>query len=229
MKVSNVISGDNLKDECLMKSIVYIVALTLLSTIHSLSQDRGFNFVPEDKLTLEKRMEVHRMNSSVLNEPTEDFSRHDNFFFQDRRGKLSKEQPVNFFESKIANSQDSRKIIMKSFLDNGFLLIESIRQYWDGYSWINSVKSLQTYDEDNNQSLKLHQFWDGIDWTDNAMETFAYDSNNNRTEWLYQALDGSIWLNVWKETYTYDGNNNQTALSYQRWDISYWRNVWRNT
>ena len=156
-----------------MKSIVYIVALTLLSTIHSLSQDRGSNFVPEDKLTLEKRMEVHRMNSSVLNEPTEDFSRHDVFFFQDRRGKLSKEQPVNFFESKIAISQDSRKIIMKSFLDNGFLLIESIRQFWNGSSWINSVKSLHIYDENNNQTLLLRQFWDGSEWMDYSRETFS--------------------------------------------------------
>ena len=66
------------------------------------------------------------------------------------------------------DNKESRTIVNKTILNNGFLLIEELWQDWDGSNWVN-------------------------DW----MYTYTYDVNNNMIEQIYQGLGGSNWENDW--------------------------------
>ena len=80
--------------------------------------------------------------------------------------------------------------LIKQYLDNGFLLIEGIRQTWDGSAWVNSEKYSYTYDGNNNQTEESHQSWDGSCLGEWYKVSYTYDVNNNLTEVLDQGWDG---------------------------------------
>ena len=130
-------------------------------------------------------------------------------------------QSANF-----SNSQ-TRTIINKKILDNGFLLIEEIQQNWDDSIWVNSWKWTYTYDINSYLIEQLGQLWDGSNWMDVAKGTYTYDLNNNKIEELWQDWDGSNWVNMGKGTYTYDVNNNMIKAIWQNWDGSNWVNSGR--
>ena len=58
----------------------------------------------------------------------------------------SDEQISHPSESDIFNSKETRTLINKTILDNGFLLIEELRQDWDGSNWVNGRKATYNYD-----------------------------------------------------------------------------------
>jgi hypothetical protein len=127
-------------------------------------------------------------------------------------------------ESDIFNSKETRTLENKTILDNGFLLIESIEQDWDGSNWVNDWKELYTYDVNNNRIEYLDQEWAGSNWYNVYKQTSTYDTNNNKIEELWQDWDGSNWVNNWKNTHTYDVNNNLIEQFNQTWDGSNWVN-----
>jgi len=111
-------------------------------------------------------------------------------------------------ESDISKTKESRTLINKAVLDNGFLLVEHIEQMWDGSNWSNWDKHTYTYDGINNMAEWLWQHWDASNWENRRKYTYTYDGNNNMIEDLEQIWDGSNWEISYKYAYTYDGNNN---------------------
>ena len=67
-------------------------------------------------------------------------------------------------ESDIFQDKESRTVINKTLLDNGFLLVEEIHQYWTGSNWGNDRKYTTLYDVNNNMIEKVEQGWDGQNW-----------------------------------------------------------------
>jgi len=139
------------------------------------------------------------------------------------------EQIKHPLKSAIFNDKETRTIINKTILDNGFLLIEELYQNWDGYNWVNSEKTTYTYDVNNNKIELLWQTWDGSNWINSGKSTYTYDGNINLLEELWQSWDGLNWVISWKKTYTYDGNNNLIEQLGQTWDGSNWMNNWKAT
>jgi hypothetical protein len=70
-------------------------------------------------------------------------------------------QQSEFYEEGI-NAKDSRTLIYKTELGNGFLLIEKNCQYWDGSDWWSYEKHFYTYNINNNRTEWLCQRWDLI-------------------------------------------------------------------
>ena len=132
-------------------------------------------------------------------------------------------------ESDTFRDNEIRTTLKKTVLDNGFLLIEELRQDWDGSNWIDSDKITYTYDVNNNMIEYLWQDWDGSNWVNYWKYTYTYDMNNNLIEGIEQNWNGSNWVNDRKRTYTYDGNNNRIEQLLQTWDGFNWVNYWKNT
>jgi hypothetical protein len=139
------------------------------------------------------------------------------------------EQSRHLTQSDFFEEGESRTLVNKSILDNGFLLTEELWQEWDGSNWVNYSKDTYTYDGNNNMIEWLWQNWDGSYWVNNRKYTYTYDGNNNMIERLGQNWDSSYWVNREKYTFTYDGNNNMIELLRQTWDGSNWVNDRKNT
>ncbi len=70
---------------------------------------------------------------------------------------IPNEQIKHPLKSNVFKDKESRTIINKTILDNGFLLVEHIEQYWDGSNWVNWWKYTYTYDGNNNMIEELFQ------------------------------------------------------------------------
>ena len=117
---------------------------------------------------------------------------------------ISDEQINHPLKSDIFNNKESRTLVNKTILDNGFLLIEQLNHRWDGSNWVNDWKNTYTYDGNNNKTEELYQRWDGSNLANWRKNTYTYDGNNNKTEELSQYWRGSAWVNGSKTSYTYD-------------------------
>jgi len=138
-------------------------------------------------------------------------------------------QDWNTLEAEIFKDKESRTIVNKTILQNGFLLMEHTIQNWNGSNWVNAWRYTYTYNGNNNMFEELLQEWDGSYWVNDSKYTFTFDVNNNMTEQLQQEWFGSNWINNWIYTYTYDNNNNKIGEVSQDWDGSNWVNDWRYT
>ena len=137
---------------------------------------------------------------------------------------IPNEQGRQQLETVIARDKISRTIVNEIILDNGFLLVESIFEQWDGTAWVNNQKNTFTYDGNNNLIEVLIQTWISSAWENWFQHYLTYDENNNLVEWLIQDWDGTNWVNLGKRTYSYDGNNNMIEELEQHWDDSQWNN-----
>ena len=86
--------------------------------------------------------------------------------------------------------RESKFIVNKTILDNGFLLIEQLKKEWDDSSWINDKKYSYTYDVNNNEIEELHQNWSNSNWENSWKWSYIYSGNNNRIGRLYQTWEG---------------------------------------
>ena len=84
---------------------------------------------------------------------------------------ISDEQISHPSESDIFQDKETRTLVNKSILDNGFLLIEELRQDWDGSYWVNNYKYTYTYDVNNNMIEWLIQVWYGSNWVNSTKLT----------------------------------------------------------
>ena len=87
------------------------------------------------------------------------------------------------FKSDVFQDNNSRTIINKTILDDGFLLIEELQQNWDESNWVNTWMYTYTYDVNNNLIEVLWQEW-GFYEDSFYKFTYTYDVNNNRIESL---------------------------------------------
>ena len=126
--------------------------------------------------------------------------------------------------SGIFKDGESRTIINKTILDNGFLLISQLIESWDGSNWVNYHRSLYTYDVNDNMIELLIESWDGSNWVNYHRSLYTYDVNNNLIEELVLLWGSSNWVNDSKTIYTYDVNNNLIEKLRLDWDGSHYVN-----
>jgi len=154
-------------------------------------------------------------------------------------------EPANF------QNNDSKRIVNKTILDNGFVLTEEIHYDWVDPNWVNKSKYTYTYDENNNRIMELisdwnganwvfewlwhydyhesnimsgaiKERWDGTNWEQEYIHLYNYDENNNLIEELHQELVSGNWNNDKQFTYAYDASNNRILQLYEKWSGSNW-------
>lgn len=206
-----------------MKSVLTITALTLLFSLHTFSQDKIQIGIFPDKPTSERLWKIIKPNVvdlQGLNDIESILMKSNNGDWQSALRNSQKD----FYEEEGFNADNAKTIINKTLLSNGFLLIESISEYWDGSTWLIYSKTSYTYDVNNNKTESLSQTWDGSAYVNKYKYSYTYDANNNQTESLSQDWDGSTWVNRLKVSRTYDGNNNEIERLGQPWNGSAWAN-----
>lgn len=108
------------------------------------------------------------------------------------------------WQTEIPDKRIIKGAIEKSS-DGNNKMIERISQDWDE-DWVNTSKSLYTYDGSSNLTEFLIQWWTNSNWANSSKYSYKYDENNNQTEKIYQLWNGSKWNNIWKYLYTYNGS-----------------------
>ena len=123
--------------------------------------------------------------------------------------------------------KDSRTLINRKILENGFLLIEILYQGNSVYNgWVDISKTTFIYDV-NVLVEKQRYIWENYYWNTDGKWTYSYDANNNMIEELYQELNSGNWENISKFTITYDTNNNMIEELHQVWNGSNWTISWK--
>ena len=92
-------------------------------------------------------------------------------------------------ESDIFQDKESRTLVNKTTLDNGFLLVESVYQTWDDFEWRTYQRYLYTYNEYNYRVENLYQLWQDSTWENSTRFLYSYDGKNNLVESLKQNCD----------------------------------------
>lgn len=128
---------------------------------------------------------------------------------------------------------EEKTIINKTVLGNGFLLVENIRENWDGTKWIYNYMFAWIYDGNDNIIEYSFYRWGGsgsdVDWTANWKITYLYDGNDNNIQWIYSNWDGSNWIDNGMSTNRYDENDNKIEETFQMWNGSAWVLAHRHT
>ena len=136
------------------------------------------------------------------------------------------EQIKHSFESVHFPNSESKTIINKTILGNGFLLVENIRERWDGAKWIYNYMFAWVYDGNDNIIEYSFFRWGGsgsdVDWTPSWMITYIYDGNDNNIQWVYSNWGGSNWIDNGMSTNRYDKNDNKIEETFQMWNGSTW-------
>jgi hypothetical protein len=208
-----------------MKNLFHILFFFLLFLITAFPQDRNQGGVIPERLTAERLLEIQKSNAGGL----QGFNYKEFLLLKSKRSncRTALRNPQREFYEEGFNAKDSRTTINKTMLGNGYLLIETIFQSWNGSAWVNTDKNSFTYDGNNNLTELLYQSWDGSTWVNYSKQSYTYDGNNNLSERLDQYWDGSAWVSIYKNSYTYDGNNNRTEAIWQTWDGSAWVNSYK--
>ncbi len=89
------------------------------------------------------------------------------------------------FEANRFQYNESKRIVNKPVLNDGFLLMEETIQFWDSTGWSNLEILGYCYPQKGGRHIYL------------------YDGNNNMLEDLWQRLKDSSWVNDAREIYTY--------------------------
>jgi len=141
-----------------------------------------------------------------------------------------KNQQKEFYEEGF-NVEDSRALIYRTLLENGYSLIETIHQIWDGANWVNDYRIQYTYNVNNLLIEELSQLYSGgSGWVNSTLDFYSYNVNNNLIEKLSQYWwAGSMWMDSKKLNYNYDLNNNLNEEIYQLWGGLDWKNQSRTT
>ncbi len=129
----------------------------------------------------------------------------------------------------ILNTKQLDKITNdKVVLDNGYLLKETIEQYWEDFGWDNKYRYVNDFDEKNNLVKGELQSWKGDStWFTYMRAFYSYDQNNNQTEFIHQMLDETEWENLRRIVYDYNSNNKLMLELRQNWQNSHWANSFK--
>jgi hypothetical protein len=127
----------------------------------------------------------------------------------------------------ILNTKQLDKITNdKVVLDNGYLLKETIEQYWEDFGWDNKYRYVNYFDEKNNLLRGELQSWKGDStWFTYMRAFYSYDQNNNRIEFYDQMLNGNNWENYRRHIYDYDFQDNIVTQVNQIWDEVKWNDI----
>jgi hypothetical protein len=92
--------------------------------------------------------------------------------------------------------------------------------------WVNTGKTLYTYDANGRVSVQTEQSWDTISnsFENSYQYTFTYNASGNETLVLLESWSGSAWQNESRGTYTYDGNGYLISYLGEAWVGGSWVN-----
>ena len=201
-----------------MKTVFYIILLTLIFSLNIFSQEKAQAIVLPENFSSEPLQNIYQSDLDFLGE----------FKIIDSRTNINKTILGNGFiliEVLFQSWDGSAWMISgkSSYIyDVNNNLIERLSQTWDGSAWVNSFKSSYTYNVNNNLIERLSKHWDGSAWVNFEKYSYTYEGNNNWTEILLQVWDNSSWENRGKYLYTYNVNNYLVEQLYQTWDGSNW-------
>ena len=204
-----------------MKSVLTIFSLTIFLSFHTLSQESN-----QAREIPERLREIKNQNTDDLQRLTDKecfLSKFENSGWQTTLRNIER----IFFEQDRFDTKETRITIIKTLLDNGFMLIENINQNWDGFAWVNTSKEDYACDQSNNQIERILQHWTGLDWSNDFKHNYSYDYNNNLIEDIQQDWIG-LWENSYKSIYSYDSNNNKIERVLQKWSNYEWVNLQRS-
>lgn len=106
---------------------------------------------------------------------------------------------------------------------SGTNLTEEIMQSTgDGITWVNETRTVNAYDGGGRLSSITTYTWSGS-WVNETMTSFTYDGSGNVSNSLSQEWSGSAWLNKYQSDMTYSGSNLATMTT-QIWTGS-WVNM----
>ena len=199
----------------LVVSKIEILILLILISSTVFPQDRVYNVLLYGKVIPENLLHMQKSSgeSSLLR-----------FNITNMCRDIANQHAENYKEG--SHSKDSRNIINRVVLGNGFYLVESLFQSWSGNDWSDISKSLYSYDGNGNLIEDLGMVQNGSDWVNMERQLYTYDTNNNMIEVLGQIWENSGWVNLTKTLYTYE-NSYPVAVIEQVWEASSWVQDWK--
>ncbi|MEI6683292.1 MAG: T9SS type A sorting domain-containing protein [Bacteroidota bacterium] len=102
----------------------------------------------------------------------------------------------------------------------GNLLSTSLVQQWNNSSWVNSSRTVYTYDNHGNDINELYQYWVGTGWMNTNQTVNSYDANNHLMSTLTQDFINNSWSNNTLYEYSYDNSGNTTVRTVKYWDLN---------
>lgn len=153
-------------------------------------------------------------------------------------------------------NNSERAFTSKKVLENGYVLVSKLGQYWNGNDWENSSLISFTYTQDGLETEEVDQYWNNGEWENSSRfittyylngDIYTYEQqtwngtgwvNSYRYESLYSAdnklseynvyqWDGSVWSNMHKTIYTYYTTGNLETIIEQQWDGAIWLNTYK--
>ncbi|MBK9097409.1 MAG: T9SS type A sorting domain-containing protein [bacterium] len=154
--------------------------------------------------------------------------------------------------------KSDRSMITKKFLDNGYVLVyqmgefwngthwenssllsytytpeglvtEEVNQFWNNGNWENTSRFLTTYYLNNLVSLYEQQNWNGTAWENSYQYASTYNADNQLIEYDVMHWNGTSWDNMNKTIYTYYSSGNLETIVDQQWDGASWINAYKYT
>lgn len=112
-----------------------------------------------------------------------------------------------------------------SYEENGNLIETLTEDYMGDNQWEFLARALYTYDEYDRLIEGLYQEWKQYEWVDliRGLGTYENDENPNPIEWLTQ-INFNGWINLELETFTYDEGDKLIEFLEQIWEDEDWLN-----
>ena len=118
------------------------------------------------------------------------------------------------------------------FMNTASLIAQSskldtlVNEIWNGTTWQNRSRTINTYDADCRLKTALNQNWDAVGgkWVDYTNAAYSYVSGNFASEILTQLWLNNSWANNRRQTYTYDVSFKTLNTIVQTWSLDHWSN-----
>lgn len=103
----------------------------------------------------------------------------------------------------------------------------SLNEAWNGNAWINSSRSINSYDQACRLTTTLFQLWDqgSSTWRNSYLFTITYSGDKIASDLLQVwNLGTNTWDNVSRHTSTYNGSLQVTSVLTETWVALSWQN-----
>lgn len=95
-------------------------------------------------------------------------------------------------------------------------LIQILEQNWENSDWVNNLKEILTYGENNMVDYGSYYIWQNNTWQDGNIYTNTYDTEGQLITQVYTYQEGNGFQNF----YTYDEHGNLIESLTQVWNVS---------
>jgi hypothetical protein len=125
------------------------------------------------------------------------------------------------------------KTVTTHTLNSNSMIDYSITQMWnnDENNWVNSQKTIYTYDESNRILTEKMQMWMDTEWMDVSISTNTYNANGMLVNKLSKNGFFGEMSNFMQIIYSFnsDGTENQTIMQMWNTESGTWKNQMRST